>query len=198
MHTSASRTASAAFLAGLLACAPTVAAPEALAERPSEGEPAAVVVPSPSGSASSLADASEATSEARPRAASEGHEASAPLPRLCVGATPPPDRGHTAACCYPAKEQLVGPLRRAAPEFRRCFEARRDARAGGRVVFTFRIEQDGHVAQACAEPSTTFPDAAATRCMLEVVTKLAYPSMSDEELRLCGLTRLTYPIELRP
>jgi hypothetical protein len=60
----------------------------------------------------------------------------------------------------------------------------------------FRIEQDGHVMQACAEPSGTLDDAdgAVTMCVLRAVTTLKYPAEGPEGEALCGLVRLVYPI----
>ena len=60
--------------------------------------------------------------------------------------------------CYPAKEMLMQPIRAIYPALRACYQARTKKDAEGRVVFHFRVEQDGTIQRVCtgdARASTT-------------------------------------------
>lgn len=124
----------------------------------------------------------------------------APSRRRCVGTQPPKDRPHSAACCYPSRERLLAPLRALNPAFRACYDARRAPAMTGTMHVTFRIERDGHVLEACAEPSGTLDDAdgAVTLCVLGAVTTATYAATSESDEAVCGLIRLTYPIQFVP
>ncbi len=115
---------------------------------------------------------------------------------VCVGVTTlPKEPPHTAACCYPARELILRPLRAAFPALRACFDARADPDAGGRVLFRFRVEQDGSVKRVCAAAEvTTMDDEPALRCMVDALSKAQWPGMSNEEAKLCGLLTLNYPV----
>ena len=125
----------------------------------------------------------------------EGH-----LPHpVCVGPiNVKKDRPHTAACCYPAKEVLVKPIRAAFPALRACYDNRKNKVAEGRVVFVFRVEQDGSVPRVCSGDATAVEDEDAVRCMVEAMRKVRFPSMSDAERDLCGLFSFNYPVMFEP
>lgn len=118
--------------------------------------------------------------------------------RICSGHPGPKERPHTAACCYPAKELLVGPLRSLFPRLRGCYEARKKKDAHGSVAFTARIEQHGAVVHACASEASTMDDEDAVTCMVEALRTLHYPASSDADVALCGLVTITYPISFEP
>jgi hypothetical protein len=105
---------------------------------------------------------------------------------------------HTAACCYPAKEMLVRPIRATYPALRACYEARTKRDAAGRVVFHFRIEQDGTIQRVCTVDATSVDDEDAVRCLVTEVCKARFPAMSDAERNLCGLITLDYPVDFEP
>jgi hypothetical protein len=94
----------------------------------------------------------------------------------------------------PSRELLRKPIETSYPALRACYDARINPQAKGRVVFNFRIEQDGNITQVCSGGGTDFDDPAALRCMLEVVRKVQYPSISNESRDFCGLISLNYPI----
>jgi len=58
--------------------------------------------------------------------------------------------------------------------------------AAGRVVFTFRIEQDGSIQRACSGDATSVEDEDAVRCMVTELRKVRFSAMSDEEVDLCA------------
>jgi hypothetical protein len=118
-----------------------------------------------------------------------------PTPPLCVGTPPPPvPNKRISTCCMPPRELLRKPITDVYPALGACYEARANAQGKGRVVFNFRIEQDGNITQVCSGGGTDFDDPAALRCMLEVVRKVHYPSISDESRDFCGLISLNYPV----
>lgn len=118
---------------------------------------------------------------------------------VCIGAvTSKEDRPRKASCCYPAMDALQRPIRAVFPALRACYEARNKREAEGRVVFTFRVEQDGSLERVCSGDATTFDDEAAVRCMVTELRKARFPAMSDEEVDLCGLVKLSYPVVFAP
>jgi outer membrane biosynthesis protein TonB len=118
--------------------------------------------------------------------------------RICVGSPGPRERPHRATCCYYGREFLAGPLRAAAPALRACYDARAQRAAQGVVALSFRIEQDGSIAHACATQATTMLDEDALRCILGEVRRVRYPAMSGEDVALCGLITLNYPVRFEP
>lgn len=66
-------------------------------------------------------------------------------------------------------------MRAAYPALRSCYEGRADAAAEGRVVFQYRIEQDGSLARVCAGEHSTMIDRGALRCMVEELRKVRFP-----------------------
>lgn len=90
------------------------------------------------------------------------------------------------------------PIRAAFPALRACYEARAKRDAEGRVVFSFRIEQDGSIQRVCTGEPTTMDDEGAVRCMVDELRKVRYPAMSNEERDLCGLSSLSYPVVFEP
>jgi hypothetical protein len=108
------------------------------------------------------------------------------------------ERPRRAACCYPGQEAIRRPLRAAYADLRVCYEARKKRDAEGRVVFDFRIAQDGTIPRVCASEASNVDDEDAVRCMVEVLRKVRYPAMSNEERDLCGLIKLTYPVIFEP
>lgn len=118
---------------------------------------------------------------------------------VCIGAvTSKKDPPRKASCCYPAMEALKRPIRAVFPALRACYEARKKREAEGRVVFTFRIEQDGSLQRVCSGDATSFDDEGAVRCMVTEFRKARFPAMSDEELDLCGLLKMSYPVVFEP
>jgi hypothetical protein len=129
----------------------------------------------------------------------EGHLGHA----VCVGPALTKDPPHTASCCYPAMELIKRPIRGAFPALRACYEARQNRSAEGRVVFAFRIEQDGSVQRVCAGEASTMDDEPAVRCMVEVIRKIRWeamgtPKTTKENRDLCGLISLKYPVVFEP
>lgn len=118
---------------------------------------------------------------------------------VCVGPVPlkkvPP---RTASCCYPAREMLTRPIRAVYPALRACYEARTKKDAAGRVVFHFRVEQDGTIQRVCTGDATSVDDEDAVRCMVGEVRKARFPAMGDAERDLCGLVTLDYPVVFEP
>jgi hypothetical protein len=108
------------------------------------------------------------------------------------------DRPRRAACCYPARDAILKPLRAVYPALRACYDARKKKDAEGRVVFDLRIEQDGTLPRVCASEASSFDDEDAVRCMVLVMRTVRYPAMSDEERDFCGLLRLSYPVVFEP
>jgi hypothetical protein len=95
-------------------------------------------------------------------------------------------------------ELLKRPIRAAFPALRACYDARRKREAEGRVVFTFRIEQDGSIQRVCSSDATSVDDEDAVRCMVTELRKVHFPAMSDEEVDLCGLIKMSYPVVFEP
>jgi hypothetical protein len=159
---------------------------------------AALPSPAPSSSTSDpmAAENDRAPSHSPTDGGFASHE-EAPSP-VCVGAVPPVDPPRRALCCYPAKDLLVRPIRAAYPALLACYEARKRREAAGRVVFAFRIEQDGRILRVCATAASTMDDHDATLCMVEAVRKIRYPAISQEERDFCGLTSLNYPVTFEP
>ena len=118
---------------------------------------------------------------------------------ICVGPIDSKkERPRKASCCYPAREAISRPLRAAFPALRACYDARKNRGAEGRVVFVFRVEQDGSIPQACSGDSTSVEDADAVHCMIQVIRTVRYPATSDEERDFCGLLHFTYPVIFEP
>ena len=119
---------------------------------------------------------------------------------VCAGSPLPKEKPRTpkATCCHPAKELLVRPIRAVYPAVRACYDARTRTSAEGRVLLSFRIEQDGSVKRVCAKDTSTMDDEPAARCMAEALRGIRYPAMSDDERDLCGLITITYPVVLEP
>lgn len=69
-----------------------------------------------------------------------------------------PEPSYEAARQAGLRRDGVRPLRGASSALRACHQTRSDQSAEGRVVFTFRIEQDGSIARACAGASSTMTD----------------------------------------
>jgi hypothetical protein len=136
----------------------------------------------------------EAVAPAAP-ARPEGHLAHP----VCVGpVTLKKEHPRKASCCYPAMEALKRPIRAVFPALRACYEARRKKEAEGRVVFTFRVEQDGSIQRVCSGESTSVDDEDAVRCMVTELRKARFPAMSDGEVELCGLVKMSYPVVFEP
>lgn len=118
---------------------------------------------------------------------------------VCIGTvTSKKERPRKASCCYPAMEVLKTPIRAVFPALRACYEARAKRDAEGRVVFTFRIEQDGSLQRVCSGDATSFDDEDAVRCMVTELRKARFPAMSNEEVDLCGLIEMSYPVVFEP
>ncbi len=90
------------------------------------------------------------------------------------------------------------PIRAISPALRACYDARAKKSAEGRVVFAFRIEQDGTLRRVCAGEASTMDDEPAARCMVEEMKRLRFGAMSDEERDFCGLITLAYPVTFEP
>lgn len=90
------------------------------------------------------------------------------------------------------------PIRAVFPALRACYEARAKRDAEGRVVFHFRVEQDGTIQRVCTGDATSVDDEDAVRCMVAEVKKARFPAMSDAERDLCGLVTLDYPLVFEP
>jgi hypothetical protein len=129
-----------------------------------------------------------------PPAKIEGHLAHA----VCLGPVLAADPPHKATCCYPAMELIKRPIRGAFPALRACYEARSNKAAEGRVVFAFRIEQDGSVKRVCASEGSTMDDEPALACMVDVIHKVRWEGMSKESRDFCGLISLNYPVVFEP
>jgi hypothetical protein len=118
---------------------------------------------------------------------------------VCVGpVTLKKERPRKATCCYPAMEALKRPIRAIFPALRACYDARRKKDAAGRVVFTFRVEQDSSIQRVCSGESTSVDDEDAVRCMVTELRKARFPAMSDAEVDLCGLVKMSYPVVFEP
>jgi len=118
---------------------------------------------------------------------------------VCIGAVSlKKEHPRKASCCYPAMEVLKRPIRAVFPALRACYDARKKRDAAGRVVFTFRIEQDGSIQRACSGDATSVEDEDAVRCMVTELRKVRFSAMSDEEVDLCGLVKLSYPVVFEP
>lgn len=117
---------------------------------------------------------------------------------VCVGKPGPKERPHRAACCYPARELILRPLRAAFPALRACYDARTKRDAQGRVDFKFRIEKDGSIPHVCASEHSTMDDEGAVRCMLDAIHKVRYPAVTDADVDFCGLMTLSYPVTFEP
>ncbi|HSO32149.1 MAG TPA: hypothetical protein VLT33_06530 [Labilithrix sp.] len=118
---------------------------------------------------------------------------------VCVGPVrQAKERPHKAVCCYPAKELLVRPIRAAYPALRACYDARKKKDAEGRVVFQFRVEQDGSIPRVCSGDSTSMDDEDSVRCMVGVMQQVRFPAMSDAERDFCGLFSFNYPVIFEP
>ena len=127
----------------------------------------------------------------------EGHLAH----QVCVGVAAralPKQRPRKASCCYPAKELIVRPIRATYPDLRACYQARKKTEAEGRVVFAFRVEQDGSIARVCTGEGSTMDDEDAARCMVEAMRRVRYPAQTDAEVDLCGLLAFQYPVTFEP
>ena len=132
---------------------------------------------------------------AEPQPKPEGHLAHP----VCIGPINlKKDRPRKASCCYPAKDLIVAPIRAAYPALRACFDNRKNKDAEGRVVFVFRVEQDGSIPRVCSGEPTTLDDADAVRCMVEEIRKVRYPAMSDFDRDFCGLFSFNYPVTFEP
>lgn len=118
---------------------------------------------------------------------------------VCIGRVDlKKQKPHTMACCYPAKELIARPLRASFPALRTCYENRKNKAAEGRVVFVFRVEQDGSIQRVCSGDATSVEDEDAVRCMVEAMRKVTYPAMSNEEVTMCGLLSFNYPVMFEP
>jgi hypothetical protein len=117
---------------------------------------------------------------------------------ICAGAASLPRvKPHRAACCYPAWELVKRPIRAIHPALRSCYAAGQSRDVGGRVVFEYRIEQDGSVRRVCSSAGTTLDDAS-VRCMLEETRNLRFHAATDEDVALCGLITLRHPVRFEP
>jgi hypothetical protein len=183
----------------LAGCAPALAPPASHGEpEPSPGD-VWVVDASTSGPTSPSTDAGDEPTWPRPKvvASAPPPPAEKHLAPICIGlANLSKERPHTAACCYPAKEVYARPIRAALPAVHSCWTSGK--RTMGRVVLSFRIEQDGTVKRVCSTEATTLDDEPAVRCILGEMIKVFYPSMSDDERNLCGLISLSYPLTFEP
>lgn len=114
---------------------------------------------------------------------------------VCVGdATLPKEKPHHAACCYPAREALARPIRAVFPELRACYEHARDADAEGTVVFKFRVERDGVIRRVCGQADTPQLDDDVVRCMAERFRTIRYEARTEDDVALCGLIEISYPV----
>lgn len=114
---------------------------------------------------------------------------------VCVGdVNLAKEKPHRAACCYPARELLVRPIRAMFPELRACYEQARNAEAEGKVAFKFRIEEDGTIRRVCGEADTPLLDDDVVRCMAERLRTVRYEARTDDDVALCGLIQISYPV----
>lgn len=183
----------AVFLLLLAASCASAAAPQSRASAPEPPEEPAVLAAEPSAVPEALALWTPSHAPGNPPKA-EGHLGH----RVCIGPIVVKDPPHEAACCYPAKELLIRPIRAAYPALRACYEARRNKAAEGRVTFSFRIELDGSVRRVCATEDSTMDDEPAVQCLIERVREVRWPAMSTAERDLCGLVSLNYPVVFEP
>lgn len=116
--------------------------------------------------------------------------------RVCSGhARPAPPR--EATCCYPARETLLAPIRAVHPSLRACYEALAEPRSSTSVAVKFHVSAAGDVDEACTEESPEVP-VALTRCVLEAIREARYPARSADDVKLCGLMEVTYPVRFSP
>jgi len=181
------------FLVPLVAACGTAATQTSLPSAPDPSEDPAVLTAEPSAVPEALALWTPSHAPG-PAPKVEGHLGH----RVCIGPIVVKDPPHKAACCYPAKELLIRPIRAAYPALRTCYEARRNKAAEGRVIFSFRIEQDGSVKRVCATESSTMDDEPAIKCLIEAIREIRWPGMSTAERDLCGLISLDYPVVFEP
>jgi len=121
----------------------------------------------------------------------------APAGPRCSGRAPP-DPPRELACCYPAREAILGPIRATFPELRACYDALpARGRPEGTVVFRFHVAAAGDVDEACAEAPTTFPETFTT-CALAAFRTARFPARTADDVKRCGLLRATYPATFSP